>query len=234
MVRIVDALVTAFIARGHRVLIDSEARNATVAVVAGERLAFGIKEKVTRHDRALSPAELRERKQPPYRTFSRPYVYTTTGELTLFLADRDLSGVRVAWRDGKRKRLEDCLNAAVFGFAVAAERKREIRVEQKRREAERQEQERIRRDKEAAAWRERERVKELEEEAVRWRQSEDIRAYVAAAVRAAEGREAVLESRAGWHGHWRRPTDWTRFARARRRYSTKFTGIGRRLSVRGM
>ncbi|MDX2180861.1 MAG: hypothetical protein SFV18_14785 [Bryobacteraceae bacterium] len=50
-------------------------------------MVFGLKEKVARRDKELSPAELRERKQNPYRYWTHEYTYTPTGDLTFSILD---------------------------------------------------------------------------------------------------------------------------------------------------
>lgn len=119
-----EAVVRGLVERGHRISVDADSHNASVAFVNGERLVFGLKEKVARRDRELSAAELRERKQNPYRYWPHEYTYTPTSDLTFSILDEDVYGVPLVWRDGKRRKIEDCLNDIVFGFARVAERLR--------------------------------------------------------------------------------------------------------------
>jgi hypothetical protein len=91
--KIMEALVRGLVARGHKVSVNADPPHSTVAVVNGEHLTFSLKEKVSRRDRELSAAELRERKQNPYRYWPHEYTYTPTGELTLTIRDSDVYGV---------------------------------------------------------------------------------------------------------------------------------------------
>lgn len=181
-----EAVVRGLAARGHKVSVDTNPPHAIVAVVNGERLVFGLKEKVARRDRQLSPAELRERKQNPYRYWPREYTYTPTGELTFAIRDSDTYGVPLVWRDGKRRQVEDLLNDIVFGFARAAERKAEIREERKRPAEEERERERIRYQKMLEIQKEEERVKRLHDDVRCWVLSEQLRSFVAARIKSFE------------------------------------------------
>ncbi|MFN7992009.1 MAG: hypothetical protein U0Q18_00295 [Bryobacteraceae bacterium] len=194
-ISILDALTRALAERGHKVCVDGDRPHLSATIVNGERLEFDLKEKVTRRDRELSAAEIRERKQNPYRYWAREYSYTATGELTFSIRDSDLNGVPVLWRDGKRRKLEDCLNDIVFAFARAAERKVEIREERRRRAEEERERERIRLQKMADVQKEEARVKRLHDDTQRWVQSEQIRAYVAARI-TAQGQSGAAADRA--------------------------------------
>lgn len=179
-VRIMDAVIRGLIARGHRVLIESEGKVTTVALVDEEKLAFGTVEVVKRKKKEISPAEQRERQRNPYRYYPTEYVYTATGLLSFHIKDDAVWDVRKSWSDGKRQKIENRLNDIVFGFAVAAEGKCERRRALERQEQERREWERIRYQKAQEIRKEEERLKELHQEVDNWHRSERIRAYVEA------------------------------------------------------
>jgi hypothetical protein len=198
-------------------------------VVNGERLVFGLKEKVSRRDRQLSAAELRQRKQNPHRCWPHEYTYTPTGELTLAIRDSDVYGVPLVWRDGKRRKVEDLLNDIVFGFTRAAERKAEIREERKRRAEEEREREQIRYQKLLEIQKEEERVKRLYEDVRCWFQSEQLRSFVAARTKSFEqAGKSVDQEWVGWV--WRLPglSGSTRYSQAPRLSLMRRAGCGRK------
>ena len=180
VLRILDGLIRGLHDRGHSVVVGDTEPFATVVTIHGEQFAFAIKEKVTRRDRELSPAEQRERQQNPYRYYPKEYSYTATGDLTLSIADDSVFGVRKLWTETRRSRLEDRLNDITFGFARAAERKREQRLANQRREQEQREWERMRLGKMEAIRLEEARIEGLNKEVDRWHRSQLIRAYVTA------------------------------------------------------
>lgn len=53
--KVMEAVVRGLVERGHRISVNADSHNASVAFVNGERLVFGLKEKVARRDRELSP-----------------------------------------------------------------------------------------------------------------------------------------------------------------------------------
>lgn len=179
-VRIVDAVLRGLAERGHKVVIEPEAKFTTTAVVDGERLAFGVVETVKRKKKEITPAEQRERERNPYRYYPIEYVYTATGILSFQIKEEGLWDVRKAWSDGKRRKIEDCLNDVIFGFARAAEWKCERRRVLERQEQERREWERVRYQKAQEIRKEEERLKSLNQEVDNWHRSQRIRAYIEA------------------------------------------------------
>lgn len=170
---------------------------ATVVTIHGEQLSFAIKEKVTRRDRELSAADQRERQRNPYRYYPKEYVYTATGDLTLSIDDDGVFGVRKLWADTRRSRLENFLNDITFGFARAAERKREQRLDNQRRDQ--REWERTRLEKMGAIRLEEARIEGLNKQVDHWHRSQLIRAYVGA--RKASPSAASVADLDAW-AHW--------------------------------
>lgn len=108
--------------------------------------------------------------------------------------------LRSKWQDGKRQRLEDCLEAFVAYLstvALAVKLKREDdrrRAIEARESARQRHEEEMRRLEEAERKRQEElRENELEAEVARWRRAEDIRAYVRATLESFGGGDAVPE-----------------------------------------
>jgi hypothetical protein len=111
------------------------------------------------------------------------YTYTPTGQLSLQLTSVARLGVRQTWSDGKKQRLEDCLEGFVAQLGVVAQA---IKVDRARREAEAREwAEQQRRAEEERERRriERERLEKIVAEADAWHQAERLRAYAREALR---------------------------------------------------
>ena len=111
--------------------------------------------------------------------------------------------------DTRRARLEDCLNDIAFGFARAAERKREQRLANQRREQEQRDWERTRLEKMEAIRLEEDRIEGLTKDVDRWYRSQLIRAYVAA-FKASPSAASVADLDAWAQWHWLRRIDSTR------------------------
>lgn len=113
-----------------------------------------------------------------------------SGQLTLHIDNADrfwARGCRQAWRDGKRKRLEELLPDVVSGLVQFAARKKEDALERQRREQQMLEEEKRRQDlhQQRAALRaqilaEQANVDTLIEEAEDWSKSRLLRAYIEA------------------------------------------------------
>lgn len=105
------------------------------------------------------------------------------------------------WADGKRQRVEDCLNAFMAGLFAAAEalkRRRGERIQWERRQRE----EAIQRaERERLRWREEARARELTRQADAWEAAQRVRAYVERA-RGADivylPQDVEIETRAEW------------------------------------
>jgi hypothetical protein len=161
---------------------ESEApSNATRVMVAGEWIQFGITEKrsavtpsVPEAPRGLRGSELESwlgRNQP--RT-----EFVPNGVLELIIKSGAYLGVRTVWRDGKRKRVDDCLNDFIAHLPVMADAIKQHRDELEQTSRKRQEEENRRYEDEKRRREEAERARRLEEELRRWRLARDVREYV--------------------------------------------------------
>jgi len=163
--RIMDSLIKALESRRMSVSLD-RARNRTLVDVRGVAVGIQLEER-------FKQAEVR-----PGR-----WKRVETGQLALKIDgwNRDL---RQTWADGKKQRVENCLNSFVVGLVASAEIRRER--ERKTQEREREERERrLRAEEERRQERlEQKRVAEIRQQAADWEEAERLRAY-AAAVRSA-------------------------------------------------
>lgn len=181
------------------VAVDKSARARALrildALIKGlERRGFGVRIRdgetlVTLGDVDLSiRLEERSRRQEVQVTHSwgtyRRYEFHPTGELSLKILDYQVGDVRKTWADGKRQKVEDCLNAFVVGLVAAAESKRryiKAREEERRVQAERELAERSRKLNEAVQKR---RVAKFVQWAEDWQQLRLLKRYLAAVRRA--------------------------------------------------
>ena len=184
--RIMDALIKGLEARGYPVATQASDERATTVTVLGIPLEIELREQVTQVPHKLTPAEKAEQKRNSW-LYLPKYDHHLSGQLTLGIKTW-CDGVRCNWSDGKKQRLEHCLNAFVAGLIQAAVRKqaRDLAWERQQRQWEeerqqREEQERIRREEEA-------RFQALEQEVSNWQRATRIRAYVEAV------RQAAVES----------------------------------------
>jgi hypothetical protein len=175
---IYDTLIKACDARGFAVEVILNERSATTAVtVGGEAVGIIVEERI---DRVERPGPERASWQYAPKT----YDYMPTGRLAIRLQHQYL-GVRQSWSDGKKQRVEDCLNDVMIGLATTAEALKAQRLEREaaRREflaeQERQRLAEQRRQEEAG------RVRALEATLAAWRKSTLVRGYVTAMRQAA-------------------------------------------------
>jgi len=134
------------------------------------------------------------------------YSFVPTGKLRLGILGGYRDELQKIVADGKRQRIEECLNEFVVKLEAEAVRRK--------REAERLERERLaceerRRRREAFEERKRgelERLEALEKEAHEWRRAQEIRAYVAAV-------EATLESEPLDHERTKEIREWIAWSR---------------------
>jgi hypothetical protein len=190
--RLMDALIKGLVARGYPVANEADDERATTVTVLGTPLEIELREQITQVPHKLTPAEKAEQKRTAW-VYLPKYDHHLSGQLTLGIKTW-CDGVRCNWSDGKKQRLEHCLNAFIAGLIQAAVRKQardlawgrqQRQWEEERRQ--REEQERIRREEAA-------RLQALEQEVADWRRAQRIRAYVEAVRQAAVERKGIIEA----------------------------------------
>lgn len=169
---IYDALLKALDMRGYKSSISPGDEPGTLVRVGEEDVSVTIDEKLERVDRE----ETRVRR--PSR-FTSERDWKPTGRLVLRLDHSYLGGIRTSWGDGKKQRVEDCLNAGIVGIVAVAEELKANRLrreawERERREAEARRAEENRRKEEEAA-----RVRALDSAVAAWQRTRAIREYAA-------------------------------------------------------
>ncbi len=201
--RIMDAVLSALKARGLAVEVtdvradeprrdysdrrgDQVPSNVTRVKVAGEWIRFALMEKVS-HKRPPPPPpprHLRGSAADWWQRVNRPPVeHVPTGELTLSLLDTSYLSVPFSWRDGKRRRLEECLNTVVSSLYLTSDAIKAHRAEHEMQRAESERAQKRHLEEQRSREEEAKRAKELEDVVGQWRFAHDVRAYVAEARR---------------------------------------------------
>ena len=195
--RIMNALLRALEKRGLKVEItrsltyeerqDAQRRfddevfdHATRVLIDGEWVKFGIWEKgsVVHVPAPEPPKHLRGRELEswifwhPARRDVQP-----NGTLELIIKSGEYLGVRRTWHDGKRKRVEECLNDFITHVGMMAAALKRRRAERIQAELERHEEDRRRREEEQRRREEVEREARFAEKLDRWRLARDAREY---------------------------------------------------------
>jgi hypothetical protein len=199
--RVMDALLKALEARELRVEVTDvrteeprrgyyERRenevpsNATRVKVSDEWIRFALTEKIAqkRPPPPPAPKHLRGHEAENWQYFQRPPLECVpTGDFTLSILDLAHLSVQTSWRDGKRQRVEGCLNDFVASLYVVADAIKTHRIEQEWRRKEAEEEQKRRWEEQRRQEDEAKRAKELEEVIGQWRFAQDVRAYVAEA-----------------------------------------------------
>jgi hypothetical protein len=170
---------------------DDVPSNVTRVRVADEWLQLALAEKIAHKRPAPPPApkHLRGSAADIWQQLQRrPVEYVPTGDLTLSIRNLPHLSVRTAWRDGKRQRIEGCLNDFISSLYVVADAIKAHRAEQERRHRQYEEEAKRRREEQLRAEEAARRVKELQEVIRDWRLAQDVRTYVA------EARSMVAEA----------------------------------------
>jgi hypothetical protein len=185
---IYDALLKALDLRGYQPSIRQGEEAGTIVKVGQEDVSVTIEEKLERVTRDDSGVRRPSR-------FTSERDWKPTGRLVLRWDHAYLGGIRTSWADGKKQRVEDCLNDFIVGLVTVAEQLKANRLqreawEKERREAEARRAEEARRREEEAG-----RVRALEAAIAAWQRTTAIREY-AAELRLKAEAAGVLEQNA--------------------------------------
>lgn len=183
--RILDALVKRFVERGFSVSFRNNpyntyrGRDLTYVTVLNQKLEISLEEPARKVERILTPQEKKDLKKHPWKYFDK-YTYVPSGELVLKINNVYWGNIRHSWADGKKGRLENCLNDFVVGLIRASSvlRSRDLQREIERQEREEIERQRI--ERERAIQEEKNRVSALLQDVINWNKSKQIREYIAA------------------------------------------------------
>jgi len=153
---IMDTLVKALGTRGFDISVAKEPPFSTSVSVMDEVIKFALNEDLNRIERKLTAAQMKDKEKHPWMYSTQEYDYSPNGILLLKIKSDDVMNIRKTWSDGRRQRLEECLNSFVGGLIKAAIAIKRLRAERERREREWQEERR--------QWEESERIRREEEE----------------------------------------------------------------------
>lgn len=174
--RVFDALLKACRARGWAVECQASAPWQTRVAVLDEEIAVGINEKVRTIRAQREPIATRDWLKPQPKD-----TYEPTGQLTVWLGSTDTSnGQERTWSDGKRQRVEGCLNDVMLGFVQVVEARRAARREHEERQRRWAEEEQRRQLAVQRAEQERQRREELVRQANAWSDARALQAYLSA------------------------------------------------------
>lgn len=179
---IMDAVIKGLEDLGHEVTPGPTAR------ISGVDIGFTIVEQVQSSKEEPKEHDLEGRYEFGHSRFSRKM--TLSGRLTLRICEMEArwaQGCHKAWRDGKKRKLEDKLGSFVSGLAKLAIQKKEyeLLLEEKKRqdreeELRRKERAERRAERRALVEEERKRVRGLIKEAKNWERSREIEKYIRA------------------------------------------------------
>lgn len=175
---IMDTLVKALEARGFDISVAKEPPFSTSISVMEEVIKFALNEGLNCTERKLTAAQMKDKEKHPWMHNTLEYDYSPNGLLFLKIKTDDVWNTRKTWSDGKRQRLEDCLNSFVGGLIKTAEAIRHRRIERERQELEWQERRRQQEESERIRWEEEEKLKVLDREVASWHRSQQIRLYI--------------------------------------------------------
>lgn len=177
-IRILDALFRAFEARGHTMAYDKEKKYAFVQIGA-VRETFTLEELLDRKERELTKAQEKDKVKNPW-MYSYPVYYKVPSGKLCLKASGGWALERTSWADGKRQRVEECLNRFMAVMAKAAVKDLEQQIEWEREELERKERERLAEERRKRKLAEQRKLWALLTESTSWRESQRIREYVGA------------------------------------------------------
>jgi hypothetical protein len=175
---IMDTLVKALETRGVDISVAKEPPFSTSVSVMGEVIKFALNEGHNCTERKLTAAQMKEKEKHPWMYSTQEYDYSPNGILLLKIKNVDVMNTRKTWSDGRRQRLEDCLNSFVGGLVKAAIAIKHLRTERERRELKWQEERRQWEESERIRREEEEKMKALDREVASWHRSQQIRTYI--------------------------------------------------------
>lgn len=181
--RILDALVKRFVERGFAVSFRNDqyntyrGRDLTYVTVLNQKIEILLEEPARKVKRILTSQEKKDIEKNPWKSFEK-YTYVPSGELGLKINNVYWGKIRHTWADGKKARLENCLNDFVIGLIRASSvlRSRDLQREIEKREWEELERQRI--EKERAIQEEKARLAALLQDVKNWNMSKQIREYI--------------------------------------------------------
>jgi hypothetical protein len=175
---IMDTLVKALEARGLDISVAKAPPFSTSISIMDEVIKFALHEDLNRTERKLTSVQMKEKKEHSWMYCTQEYDYSPNGILLLKIKNDDVMNTRKTWSDGRKQRLEECLNSFVGGLCKAAIAIKHLRTEREQRELKWQEERRQREEWERIRREEEEKMKVLDREVASWHRSQQIRSYI--------------------------------------------------------
>ncbi|MDH3208011.1 MAG: hypothetical protein OEO79_15505 [Gemmatimonadota bacterium] len=199
--RIMDTLIKALERRGMAVSVD-EIKGATLVDVGGVSIRIGMEERYRTIWLEPTPEELEDARRYGWAP-TRRYERERNGSLALRIHEWLPERQRRTWADGKRQRVETCLNAFVVGLVEVSDSKKIVKLQRQERERRRLEEQIQREEQRRRAERERARIEEFRRQVAAWNEVQQSREYLAALRQAmgdadGGGAKVVLEEWVTW------------------------------------
>jgi hypothetical protein len=166
-------------------LVERDRRHQTCVKILDETIEIELREGLNRSEKQFTAAELREREKSSWLRDRKENEFYPSANFVFTILEYCGEGLRKVWSDGKRQRLENCLNSIIAGLRAAAEGEKALRLRREQRERERQEEQRRRWEEEERRRKEEEKIKHLEKLVANWNQSRRIREFLSEVEKAA-------------------------------------------------
>ncbi len=178
--RLIDALAQACDVRGLEIRTSDGPKGLAGIMIAGEAERLALEEASQRKVHWSTEAEKARTRRLGYST-APMYDFVPSGVMTVQISTATYrDGVRSVWKDGKTRRVEDCLNEIMSGlyrsshYAAVERRKSELR--QQRADADNARRGLLREERLAAL----KQLEELEAQTDAWSRAQSLRAFIAA------------------------------------------------------
>lgn len=180
--RVLDTLIRALEVRGIALVESKKDGEGLRLLVEGEALEFRVEETSRRERYQPTASEQKMLARDPYYRWRLPKdKFIPSGKLSLKLGSRWGSrGLRTTWSDGKRQRIEDCLNPFIAAAYQLAAQEKANRIRRENEERARAERERRREILRQQIVDEQARVDRLSEQAKAWQEAQQLRDYIQA------------------------------------------------------
>lgn len=180
--RVLNALIRALEVRGISLVEGKKDGEGLRLLVEGEALEFRFEE--TSHCERYQPTAAEKKmlgKDPYYRWRLPKDKFVPSGKLSLKLGGRWGSrGLRTTWNDGKRQKIEHCLNSFIAAAHQLAAQEKADRIRREIEERARAEREHLREILRQKIVHEQARVERLSEQVKAWQAAQQLRDYVQA------------------------------------------------------
>lgn len=177
--RIMDALLKAFDARGYAVTMAKKDDQELNVVVADEPITFTLCEDLRSTPRPMTPTERKDLETYRWRR-RQEHDFSPSGTLVLQVHANLWNGMRRRWSDSLHRPLEKALNSFLAGIVKVAVAVRGERLDRERRDREFRDRHNRRQELIIAQQREQECLTRLDEDVLSWKKAQEIRAYVEA------------------------------------------------------